>query len=480
MNGRILFFVIIVGMVLSAIVISNLGVGSNIRKNYKQLGVLQWISPLALWIYKQKVKFFGDNQVNKQFRELYPNQDITEKIHLEYIHRIGIVLLCLLLGGILGIFLEIQQKGKDSRIHTLERPEFLEGNVTYDIMVEGLGEEKELTFEVGEQLVTREQFEKMCISYIPQIQETLLGENSSLEQIKSNLYYIKSINGISISWESSDFDYIGEDGTIKKWAVDNPIPIEIYATFSYETLQYTHTFVGSIVQREKDTSYYLSQIQEYIKNENEQSREKESIELPNTVDGVEVSYKKRVSKDSFILFFLCVLGGIGVYARVPEKRKEELKKREQQLIMDYTTIIFQLSLLIQSGLTIRGSIQLMIRQYEKDREHGEELRYSFEELKMTYYSLEAGYSERYAYEEFGTRCGMYCYIKLGNLLSQNIRQGVSGLGNMLEEEAFLVLEERKNTIKKMGEEATTKLLIPMVLMLLVICIILVVPTFLSM
>ena len=108
MNGRILFFVIIVGMVLSAIVISNLGVGSNIRKNYKQLGVLQWISPLALWIYKQKVKFFGDNQVNKQFRELYPNQDITEKIHLEYIHRIGIVLLCLLLGGILGIFLEIQ------------------------------------------------------------------------------------------------------------------------------------------------------------------------------------------------------------------------------------------------------------------------------------------------------------------------------------------------------------------------------------
>ena len=49
----------------------------------------------------------------------------------------------------------------------------------------------------------------------------------------------------------------------------------------------------------------------------------------------------------------------------------------------------------------------------------------------------------------------------------------------LEEEAERVFLERKNTARKLGEEASTKLLIPMMLMLMVVMGIVIVPAFLS-
>ena len=41
------------------------------------------------------------------------------------------------------------------------------------------------------------------------------------------------------------------------------------------------------------------------------------------------------------------------------------------------------------------------------------------------------------------------------------------------------LEERKNQVKKLGEEAGTKLLLPMLLMLVVVLMIVIVPAFVS-
>ena len=42
-----------------------------------------------------------------------------------------------------------------------------------------------------------------------------------------------------------------------------------------------------------------------------------------------------------------------------------------------------------------------------------------------------------------------------------------------------IVEERKNQVKKLGEEAGTKLLLPMFLMLAVVLVIVIIPAFLS-
>ena len=51
--------------------------------------------------------------------------------------------------------------------------------------------------------------------------------------------------------------------------------------------------------------------------------------------------------------------------------------------------------------------------------------------------------------------------------------------DLLLEEAKEAMEERRQLAKKMGEEAGTKLLFPMILMLLVVLVILIVPAMMS-
>ena len=50
---------------------------------------------------------------------------------------------------------------------------------------------------------------------------------------------------------------------------------------------------------------------------------------------------------------------------------------------------------------------------------------------------------------------------------------------LLQKEAEDAFEERKSIARRLGEEAGTKLLVPMVLMLLVVLILIMVPAFLS-
>ena len=66
-----------------------------------------------------------------------------------------------------------------------------------------------------------------------------------------------------------------------------------------------------------------------------------------------------------------------------------------------------------------------------------------------------------AYRLFGDRCGLRQYQKLAALLEQNMRTGTRGMRQLLEEEMALALEQRKDLAKRQGEEAGTKLLLPL-------------------
>ena len=83
------------------------------------------------------------------------------------------------------------------------------------------------------------------------------------------------------------------------------------------------------------------------------------------------------------------------------------------------------------------------------------------------------------YERFARRCDLIPYMKMGALLSQNLKKGAKGTSEMLRMEAVQALEDRKSRARQLGEEAGTKLLIPMLLMLIIVITIVVVPAFLS-
>ena len=101
-------------------------------------------------------------------------------------------------------------------------------------------------------------------------------------------------------------------------------------------------------------------------------------------------------------------------------------------------------------------------------------------MRLTLREMNSGVPEAGAYENFGRRCSLPAYIKLGSLLSQNLKKGSKGLNALLEHEAVLSMEQHKMAVRKLGEKASVKMLLPMILMFGVVLIILMVPAFLSM
>ena len=132
-----------------------------------------------------------------------------------------------------------------------------------------------------------------------------------------------------------------------------------------------------------------------------------------------------------------------------------------------------------SYMTVKNAWTKMVQNYERNKSKtGERIAYA--EMCETYHAMQSGVPEAEAYEQFGSRCRVAPYRKLGALLSQNLRKGTKGLMTILLMESIQANEERKSRMKQKAEEAGTKLLIPMFAMLGVVLIMIMIPAFMSM
>lgn len=171
-----------------------------------------------------------------------------------------------------------------------------------------------------------------------------------------------------------------------------------------------------------------------------------------------------------------LLAGAIMWLLLVEHPREERKKKDRQMMADYPEIVFKLAMLCQTGASLPQIWLRVTAEYETNREkHG--IRWAYEEMAGTARQIENGASPGRAFGDFGRRIGLHPYVKLGNLLEQNIRKGTRGLGELLQAEVYQALEEQRHQIRRNGEEIGTKLLIPMFLMFGVVIVIILVPAF---
>ncbi len=167
-------------------------------------------------------------------------------------------------------------------------------------------------------------------------------------------------------------------------------------------------------------------------------------------------------------------------AREKMKEQNAKKQREQLLLLDYSEIVSKFMVFISAGMTIRTAWERIAVGYENTVQGGtRKPRPAYEEMCHTISQLKSGMAESRAYGEFGRRCGLQPYVKLAALLEQNRKTGSKNLKAALELEMVTAFEQRKNLAKKLGEEAGTKLLLPLFLMLGVVMVMMVVPAFLA-
>ena len=148
-------------------------------------------------------------------------------------------------------------------------------------------------------------------------------------------------------------------------------------------------------------------------------------------------------------------------------------------MLAYPELASSLVVLMGAGLSIRGAWESMVMSYRRSLLNGKKKHAMYEEMSYAWNALNRGESEEKVYTEFGRRCGLPAYLRLGSLLESNRKKGSRGLIPLLKEEADQATEERLRTARRLGEEASSKLLLPMVLLFSLILVILMIPAMLS-
>jgi hypothetical protein len=136
-------------------------------------------------------------------------------------------------------------------------------------------------------------------------------------------------------------------------------------------------------------------------------------------------------------------------------------------------------LYLGAGLSIRSTFNKLGEDYLRQREAGMEERGAYEEILLVCRELASGVPETEAYAQLGQRCRSRQYTKLSAILAQNLKKGNQELLSVMQQEAKASFEERRSTARKLGEEAETKLLLPMIVMLAITMLIIIIPAYYS-
>lgn len=386
---------------------------------------------------------------------------------------------------VLTIVVFVAEKMYENSTLTVTRNSYGEGEKTaeYQLTIEGELEEETFQIEVGEQKYTKEETQKMFRTVMKELDKVVLGENKSFNRIETDLNLVTSLGNypIQIQWSLDSFEVMNIEGEIKEDRVtDEGTLVKLQGTISYgeEQMLYVRNLMVFAPKRQ-GTDQLLYDIRQELKAREEGTREQESFHLPQEVNGKELQWSEKKEEHWYYVLLIGVVCSLYLVYREREKLKQKDKQRKEELLREYPGMISKFTMLLGTGTTVRNAWEKIVQNYELQKEQlGKQAVY--EEMSHTYREMQGGVSEAEAYEKFGKRCELTVYVKFGTMLAQNLRKGSKGISEILRMEAIQSFENRKSTAKRLGEEAGTKMLMPMVGMLVVVLVMIMIPAFLTM
>nr|WP_314463989.1 hypothetical protein [uncultured Clostridium sp.] len=364
-----------------------------------------------------------------------------------------------------------------------------QGQSIYEVLVKGLDKEQEdkkllIEIPVRERHYTEKEAEDLFDRLEKELETQMLSENDSLNAIKHNLNFKTRLDsfGISVRWETSDPDLIDSFGTVYNQELpDMGKEIVIIAVVSDGNHERGYHFKGKVfppvlTMEEKQKAAFRKWADEI----DTMQQTEDALVLPQEFKGQKLKYFKPKEGGYGILPVLGFALAVLLQVRTQIEKQKKGRLREQQLLLDYSEVVSKLVVYIGAGYTVRGAWERIASGYGESLKNGKQtIRPAYEEMVKAAGQIKSGLSEGRAYSEFGRRCGLQPYIKLAALLEQNQKNGGRQLRNALDIEMASAFEQRKNAARKLGEEAGTRLLFPLLLMLLVVMIMIVVPAFLA-
>lgn len=435
----------------------------------------------------------GGNRVQKNrklaanLQTLYPGESSDSQLYRFRVETISTIFLLAFLGSALGLLLAIVaiDQGVLEDGNVIYRSEYAGANVNVNLTAginvnEEIKEEFAFPVSVSARIYSEteanELFEKMSL----EIDELILAENDKPEHILKPISFMKNVPGypFSISWECSNYELLDSDGIVHNRDLDAPELITITADCSYE---HNHWYLVRTLQicpeelslQEK----MLRELEDTFNDIDQSSASERYMTLPSSISYGDIDWKENISDDSGLAILITILISLLVPVFKESEITGSLKKRSKDLLIEYPSFVSKLTLYMGAGMSVRNCFLRMGRENaKKDKKKRTSLG---NELMISAHELEMGIPELEVYEKFGKRCANREYMRFSALLTQNLRKGSTDLVSLLQKESDDAFVIRKNEARKLGEEASTKLLLPMVMMLAVVMVIIMVPAYMS-
>lgn len=449
---------------------------------------------IASWFYKQRKdgtprrKTAKEQVLIRQF-EILDSSIPGETQLLQFkIDRLSKILLCIVLGIVISILFYVVGLTEHvlSDNGSIDRPAYGEGSKSAELVVSSDDRTDEIAFEIKERVYTKAEVDTLFEQAKTQMERKFLAKNSGAEHVTGNLFLMRNVDGFpfDITWESSAYDLVDMDGTVLNEELEGSELVTLTATFRYEDYKYYCTENVVVCPPEyTEDALFSKAVREALTNQDEASMEQKTIVLPKELQNqgankpLELNWREANNWDFLWIIALMLFAVVMVYLAGEQDALNRLKERDKELLRDYSELIGKLTLYLSAGMTIRNTFFRIADDYLK-REYKKK-KYLYEEILLTCRELKMGVSEVEAYEHFGKRCRLRQYIRLAAMLSQNLKKGSNNLSEVLKQESAEAFEVRKNNARKLGEEAGTKLLGPMMLMLCVVMVIIIIPAYLS-
>ncbi|MFC6456027.1 type II secretion system F family protein [Paenibacillus vulneris] len=153
----------------------------------------------------------------------------------------------------------------------------------------------------------------------------------------------------------------------------------------------------------------------------------------------------------------------------------QLRKKRRQMLLELPEVLNQLVLLVNAGETVQKALQRCIEN-KPDIDKNPLLA----ELAIAAYEIRMNVSFSKAMEDFNKRCGVQEVSLFTTTLLLNYKRGGDELVMSLKELSSTLWEKRKSLAKTLGEEASSKMVFPMVLIFLVVMVVVAAPAILLM
>lgn len=355
-------------------------------------------------------------------------------------------------------------------IQRILRPETGQGDREEKLLADDGEQKVPLMVNVAARERSEEELEALFDAAEKELSRELKGANESLSRVTTPLCMPGSVQDgqVMVSWSCDRPEYVSYDGTLGEEIPVNGVTVQLEAALEcqQQVRWYRQTVTVFGAAEEEGLAGALLAAK--------QDKTDKYYELPRSFAGKELVWYRRVDNPAPMLAAVVVLLGLLVPLRGIEAKKQESKQYRDRLLLAYPTLVSQITLYLGAGMSLSQAFTCMAASGRKGAEDVLE-----RECALLVREMGQGVPEGEAIQRFGDRSGLWEYRTFCGMLLQSRKKGNAELLPMLQNEAEKAFAERQRRARITGNEAGTRLLMPMTLMLVIVLVIVMFPAVVS-